>query len=191
MIAGRRGIDNVSCSLAEPVLLGLGANRRHPEVVLGSALAVLGQMTALRVLKVSRFHRSEPMGPVPQPWFVNAAALLSSSLPPRDLLERLLQVERWFGRNRAREVRWGPRDLDLDLLAYGDRLLVMPDLILPHPGLHRRRFVLAPLADIVPHWRHPLLHKSIDRLLHEVDDDSAVLPLPTRAATLEPSSLER
>ena len=104
----------------------------------------------MRLLARSSNYRTPPWGVTDQPPFINAVIAVATSLPPRDLLSRALDVERAFGRDRASERRWGPRTLDLDLLAYDDLVLDSPDLTLPHPRLFERAFVLVPLAEIVP-----------------------------------------
>ena len=134
-----------------------------PEANLREALhrlSALGQVTA-----VSTFHATDPIGYLDQPRFLNAAALLNTTLPPLDLLHNLLAVEHAMGRNRSSAPPKGPRIIDLDLLLYGDLIVQTPELILPHPALHERRFVLAPLAEIAPTLQHPTLHCSIAHLL--------------------------
>ena len=98
---------------------------------------------------VSGFRETDPVGVVDQPRFVNAAAAVETGLPPRELLERLLAVERRLGRVRD-GTRWSPRFVDLDLLLYGDAIVDEPGLAVPHPLLHERRFVLEPLAELDP-----------------------------------------
>ena len=125
-----------------------------------SRLAALGNITA-----ISTFHATDPVGYLDQPRFLNAAALLDTSLPPLDLLHSLLAIERAMGRDRSTAPPKGPRIIDLDLLLYSDLIVQTPELILPHPALHERRFVLAPLAEIAPTLQHPTLHSSIADLL--------------------------
>lgn len=134
-----------------------------PEANLREALtrlATLGHVTA-----VSTFHATDPVGYLDQPSFLNAAALLDTNLAPLDLLHELLAIEHTMGRDRLNFPPKGPRIIDLDLLLYSDEILQTPDLTLPHPSLHERRFVLAPLAEIAPHLEHPTLHRTINDLL--------------------------
>jgi 2-amino-4-hydroxy-6-hydroxymethyldihydropteridine diphosphokinase len=102
-------------------------------------------------------------GPGNSPPFLNAAAEVRTTLSPRELLDRLLEIERAMG--RVREEKWGPRTIDLDLLLYEDRILQEPGLDLPHPRLHERRFVLEPLAQVAPQAVHPVLRRTIAELL--------------------------
>ncbi len=129
-------------------IIGLGANIGDPPAQLRDALAALAATPAIGSLVASSLYRTPPWGPVPQPSFVNAVALVETTLGPRALLQRLLEIERAAG--RVRDMRWGPRRLDLDLLAYGDQTIDEPGLSVPHPRLHERAFVLLPLAEIAP-----------------------------------------
>ena len=127
-------------------------------------LGKLGRVTA-----VSSFHTTAPVGYLDQPDFVNAAALLQTQLGPLDLLRALLAIEHAMGRDRGLVPAKGPRIIDLDLLLYagpeGDLILAGPELTLPHPALHERRFVLEPLAEIAPHWVHPVRQLTAQDLL--------------------------
>ena len=119
------------------------------------ALEHLQSVSETSLRKVSGFYRTQPVGYTKQDWFVNAAALVETALSPREMLAALLNIEQSMG--RIRQEKWGPRIIDLDVLFYNRHVSDEPDLILPHPYLDRRRFVLVPLADVAPDWRHPLL----------------------------------
>jgi len=128
--------------------VGLGANLGPREITLLRAVDLLAETEGLDVRAVSQFRETEPVGIVDQPLFLNGAVALNTSLSPRGLLDRLLEIERELG--RVRDVRWGPRVVDLDLLVYGDRQIDEPGLRVPHPRLHERRFALEPLAELDP-----------------------------------------
>src|SRR5918999_2392268 len=128
--------------------VGLGSNLGDRERHLRSALAAL-DAPDVRVLAVSRFRETDPVGYVDQPRFLNAAALVETELSATELLERLLAVERSLGRERT-GPRYGPRTIDLDLLLYGDERIDQPGLTVPHPRLAERTFVLEPLAELDP-----------------------------------------
>jgi 2-amino-4-hydroxy-6-hydroxymethyldihydropteridine diphosphokinase len=127
----------------ETVYVGLGANLGDREA------AIRGAAERLRARRLSALRETEPWGNEDQPRFLNAVAEVETELPPRALLDRLLALEREFGRVRD-GTRWGPRMLDLDLLLYGSARLEEPGLTVPHPHLHERLFVLEPLAELAP-----------------------------------------
>lgn len=157
------------------IALGSNLSSRFglPEANLREALrrlAELGQITA-----VSSFHATDPVGYLDQPRFLNAAALLETSLSPLDLLHGLLAIEHSMGRDRANSISKGPRIVDLDLLLYTgvsglSEIRSGSDLILPHPAMHERRFVLAPLAEIAPEMQHPTLHRSVADMLRNLPE---------------------
>jgi 2-amino-4-hydroxy-6-hydroxymethyldihydropteridine diphosphokinase len=128
--------------------VGLGSNLGDRERNLRSALGLL-DAEDVRVLAISRFRETDPVGYVDQPRFLNGAALVETDLSAPELLERLLTVERSLGRERT-GPRFGPRTIDLDLLLYGDETIDQPGLTVPHPRLAERRFVLEPLAELEP-----------------------------------------
>ena len=134
----------------EPVFVGLGSNQDEPVAQLSRAVRAMGQIPTTRIQAVSSFYANPPMGPPDQPEFVNAVVWLTTDLAPLALLDVLLAIELDQGRVRGAQ-RWGPRTLDLDLLLYGTRCMRHPRLVLPHPGLCERPFVLHPLAEIAPH----------------------------------------
>lgn len=135
--------------------IGLGANLGDAADTLREAVEALDHREGITVREVSRFYRTPAWGREDQPDFINAVALLETSLTPRALLERLLAVETEFGRHRLDGERWGPRTLDLDLLLYGDAVIDEPGLRVPHPHLRERAFALVPLLDVLPEARIP------------------------------------
>ena len=128
--------------------IGIGSNLGDRETHLRRALDLLAAEDGIEIVAVSELRETEPVGPVEQGPFLNGAVQVSTELPPRQLLERLLDVEQRLG--RVRDVRFGPRTIDLDLLVYGDETADEPGLTLPHPRLHERRFALEPLAELDP-----------------------------------------
>jgi 2-amino-4-hydroxy-6-hydroxymethyldihydropteridine diphosphokinase len=157
--------------------LGLGANLDDPRQQISEALEWLNAAEEVEVTRVSTFYRNPPLGPANQPWYVNAAARVRTRLGPEELLRLLQQVEADLG--RVRGEHWGPRRLDLDLLLYNGEVIFAPDLVVPHPEMHRRGFVLVPLAEIAPQAWHPVMGKSAADLLSELNyaDRAAVQPI--------------
>jgi 2-amino-4-hydroxy-6-hydroxymethyldihydropteridine diphosphokinase len=129
-------------------VIGLGANLGDPAAQLRTAIAAIGRIADTRVLAVSSFYRTAPVGYLAQPEFVNAAVAVETTLAPRALLDALQAIEAAAGRERR--FKDAPRTLDLDILLYGDRVADEPGLMLPHPRLHERAFALAPLVEIAP-----------------------------------------
>jgi 2-amino-4-hydroxy-6-hydroxymethyldihydropteridine diphosphokinase len=144
--------------------IGLGSNLGDPIAQLRRACSALYQLPRSRWLASSPYYRSAPMGPVPQPEYVNAVAMIETELDPESLLDNLLHIERSQGRVRN-GVRWGPRTLDLDLLIYGDRVINTSRLSVPHPGIAERNFVLLPLSDLAPELIVPGLGGVADLIL--------------------------
>jgi 2-amino-4-hydroxy-6-hydroxymethyldihydropteridine diphosphokinase len=130
--------------------VGLGANLGDREDTIRRAVALVDELAGVAVVRVSSLRETEPWGPVDQPRYLNGAVAVETDVPPRELLDALLDVERRLGRARDDEERWGPRTIDLDLLLYGDLVLDEPGLDVPHPRLHERRFALEPLAELAP-----------------------------------------
>ena len=130
-----------------PAYVALGSNLSEPRRQVERAFEALAAMPGTNLVQRSGLWRSQPMGPQDQPEFINAAAGLVTTASPREFLAELKSIERRLGRTEP-AVRWGPRSIDLDLLVFGDLELNEPGLVLPHPGLHQRNFVLYPLAEI-------------------------------------------
>lgn len=132
--------------------IGIGSNLGDRAGNCRHAVAAI-QDSCLRVTKLSRLYLTEPVGVAGQPWFANQVAQVRTTLTPRELLARLLSVERQMG--RVRNERWGARIIDLDLLLYGEQIINEPGLVVPHPRLTERAFVLVPLAEVAPEMRLP------------------------------------
>ena len=141
--------------------LALGSNLGDKEANLRRALELV-QQRGVEVVKTSGFICTEPYGVTDQPQFLNGVCEVRTSLEPLELLQTLLEIEQEMGRVRLRH--WGERNIDLDLLLYEDVVMDTPELILPHPDMQNRDFVLLPLAEIAPELVHPILQKSIEEL---------------------------
>jgi len=144
--------------------VGIGSNLGEPERQIAEALELLRAEDGIEVVAVSSLQETEPVGYRNQPNFLNGAAALETELSPRELLTRLLEIERRLGRERGAGPRFGPRTIDLDLLLYGDETVDEPGLTVPHPRLAERRFALEPLAELDPSLEIPG-HGSVRALL--------------------------
>ena len=144
--------------------VGLGSNLGNKKANCLRALDMMDQLEHTKVKAVSLFYKTEPVGVEEQQnWYLNAVALLATTLAPERLMAELLAIERQLGRKRKK--RWDSRTIDLDILLYGDIVINDLDLEIPHPRLHLRRFVLVPLADLAPDLVHPVLKEPIRDLL--------------------------
>jgi 2-amino-4-hydroxy-6-hydroxymethyldihydropteridine diphosphokinase len=135
--------------------VGLGANLGDREGNLRRAVELLGAEPGIEVAGLSSFRETDPVGYLDQPRFLNGACALETELSPRELLDRLLAVERTLGRVRGEEPHWGPRTIDLDLLLFGEETVDEPGLTVPHPRLTERSFALEPLLELDPNLRLP------------------------------------
>ena len=141
--------QSTTIELWYPAYIALGSNLDGPATQVESAFNALAQLSRCRLVARSRLYRTQPLGPQDQPEFVNAAAGLLTALSPRELLIELKRLEALLGREQP-VMRWGPRRIDLDLLVYADARVAQSDLVIPHPGLPERNFVLYPLREIAP-----------------------------------------
>lgn len=148
--------------MEKTVYLSLGSNLGERQQNLDAAierLRTLGEVAA-----VSGFYETEPVEMVHQPWFINCAVMLRTHKMPRLLLSAVMEIERSLGRRRTGPEK-GPRSIDIDILLFGSSVVNIPTLVIPHPAMHQRRFVLAPLAEIAPSVRHPVFRRSVRELL--------------------------
>jgi 2-amino-4-hydroxy-6-hydroxymethyldihydropteridine diphosphokinase len=150
--------------------LSLGSNVGDREGNLRQAIRALAGVGPVKA--VSSFYETEPVDFVDQAWFVNCAVAIESRVGPERMMAELLRVEREMGRERIQ--RRGPRIIDIDILMFGERIVDSPDLKIPHPAMQRRRFLLAPLADIAPEARHPLMNRTVRELLAELPEGQVV-----------------
>lgn len=146
-------------------MIGLGSNLGERDKNIRTALEKMKEK-GIELLRVSSVLETEPYGYTDQPKFLNAVCLVETNLTPDQLLDVLLEIEKEMG--RVRERKWGPRIIDLDIIFYEDLVLESERLIVPHPDMHNRWFVLAPLAEICPDYVHPKLKKTVRELLQEL-----------------------
>jgi 2-amino-4-hydroxy-6-hydroxymethyldihydropteridine diphosphokinase len=157
-------------AVPEIVYLSLGSNLGDRAANLRFAIARLRDLG--EVVAVSSFYETEPIEVVAQPWFLNCAVKFNSEKTAEQLLAGILQLEQAMGRQRKRHK--GPRIIDIDILLFGDSITETPELTIPHPAMHQRRFVLEPLAEIAPGLRHPRLKRTIAELREELATGQAV-----------------
>ncbi|MDB5619181.1 2-amino-4-hydroxy-6-hydroxymethyldihydropteridine diphosphokinase [Tardiphaga sp.] len=145
------------------VLIALGGNIGDVRDTFRKAISNICGMTQAALIARSSDYATPPVGGVPQDDYVNAAIEIETDLDPHALLFTMHRIEQKFGRNRASETRWGPRGIDLDMIAYDDVVIAKPELTLPHPRAHQRAFVLVPLAEIAP--QRVIAGKTVDEWL--------------------------
>lgn len=161
-------------------LIALGSNLGDRSAHMRHALARLDELPSTAVGKISALYETAPVGgPDNQGPYLNAAILIRTSLSPTRLLQAVQSIE--AERRRERIIRWGPRTLDLDILTFADTVSDDPDLTLPHPRMHERRFVMVPVCDIAPEMLHPRLGKSMIDLLGELPHEQGDLTVVSRA----------
>ena len=153
--------------------IGFGSNIGDRLAHIQNAIHVLSETEGIAFQKISSIYQTDPVGYEAQAQFLNGVAAIQTDLPPLSLLHTLKNIETEVGRQHR--VRWGPREIDLDILIYGDLCLQTEKLIIPHPEMHLRRFVLVPLAEVAPDLVHPILKESVQTLLQGLQDDTSVV----------------
>lgn len=157
--------------------IGIGSNLGDRRANVLEAIKRLGEIDRTRVVRASSLYESEPHGNA-KTWFVNAVVEVDTELGPAELLKATQAIEATMGRKRVKGKRWGSRIIDLDILLWDGAIVKKRNLKIPHPELHKRRFVLLPLAEVGPQVIHPVLGESISVLLASTDDPKRVSLLP-------------
>ncbi|WP_066634349.1 2-amino-4-hydroxy-6-hydroxymethyldihydropteridine diphosphokinase [Desulfolucanica intricata] len=139
--------------MAKRVFLGVGSNLGDSYNNIQKAINLLNEINGVKIVAVAPFYKTAPVGYLDQDWFLNSVIECKTEIPPRELLYALLDIENKMG--RVRTIRWGPRVVDLDLLIYENERINEPDLIVPHPRMTERAFVIVPLADLAPDLKMP------------------------------------
>lgn len=152
---------------SQKVILLLGGNSENTFHIMEKAVLLLQKEIGL-LIKDSAIYQTAAWGPVPQPDFLNKVIILNTNLPPVYLLKKLLLIETRLGRRRT--LKYGPRTIDIDLLFYGRRIIKHKDLIVPHPEIQNRKFVLLPCNEIIPRFMHPVFNMTIQNLLNVTKD---------------------
>ena len=152
--------------------IGFGSNIGDRLKHIQNAIHALSKTEGITLQEISSVYKTDPVGYEAQGQFLNGVAAIQTNLSPHTLLPILKDIETAIGRQHR--IRWGPREIDLDLLIYGDLRLQTEKLVVPHPEMHLRRFVLAPLAEIAPDLVHPVFQETIQTLLKRLEDDKSV-----------------
>ncbi len=154
------------------VYIGFGSNIGDRLAHIQNAIHALAETEGITLQKISSIYQTDPVGYETQARFLNGVAAIRTDLPPLSLLRTLKDIEVVVGRQHR--IRWGPREIDLDILIYGDLCLQTEKLVIPHPEMHLRRFVLVPLVEIAPDVVHPVFQETVQTLLGRLEDDKSV-----------------
>ena len=159
------------------VHLGIGSNLGDRRANTAEAIEKVSALPGTRVVRASSLYESEPLGNA-KTWFVNSVIEVETELGPEALLEKLKAIEEAMGRKRVKGKRWGSRIIDLDILLFDQDVVDKRTLKIPHPEMHKRRFVLLPLAELAPQVVHPQLGQTVSTMLATVQDDKRVVLMP-------------
>ncbi len=162
------------------VYLSLGSNLGDKVGNIQQASSLLTNDGNLKLIRASAFYDTEPWGEKKQDWFLNAVLEISTKLSPIDLLKHCLNIEKIMGRVRDKNKKWAERIIDIDILFYENDIINKMDLIIPHPLLHKRAFVLVPLLELIADYKHPIFNKTIEELYELLEDPEDVFLYGTR-----------
>ena len=159
------------------VYIGIGSNLGDRKANTAEAVDRIAKLPGTKIARASSLYESEPLGDA-KTWFVNSVIEIDTDIPADALLRKLKAIEASMGRKRVKGKRWGSRVIDLDILLSDEEIIEKRSLKVPHPEMHKRRFVLLPLAELAPHVVHPQLGQTVSALLASVKDDKRVTLLP-------------
>ncbi len=158
--------------------LGIGSNIEDRISYIKKALVALSKLSKTKITKISSLYETEPYGKKDQPWFINLVVEISTELTADELFKKCKLIETKLGRQKRE--KWAEREIDIDILLYDDLIISTPELQIPHPDMHNRRFVLIPLSEIAPDVIHPVLKKSVSELLIECKDTTRIIHIPQK-----------
>ena len=150
--------------------LCLGTNIEDRKKFIEQAVSFLDMTENIKIIRTSALYETEPWGVKNQNWFLNLAVEIKTSLSPQDLLIKCLNIEKALGRDRNQESRWGERPIDIDIIFYDNAIIQSEILTVPHERMHLRAFVLVPLLELIPDFRHPVLKKTVSELYDSLED---------------------
>lgn len=162
--------------------LCLGSNTGNKQKLIEQAVGLLNLSDDIKLVRTSALYETEPWGIKNQNWFLNLAAEIKTSLSPIALLEKLQLIEKTLGRDRTKEIRWGERPIDIDIIFYDSEIVDLPNLSVPHINMHNRAFVLVPLLELIPDFKHPVLNKTVSEIYDSLEEVEEVFLYGTREA---------
>lgn len=160
--------------------LSLGSNSGDSFKLIEQAVSLLNLAENIKLIRASALYETEPWGIKDQNWFLNLAVEVKTSLSPQDLLFKCQNIEKTLGRNREKEIRWGERPIDIDIIFYDKEVLDSEILSIPHKYMNQRAFVLIPLMELIPDFVHPILNKTVSELYDELEDVEDIYLYGTR-----------
>lgn len=160
--------------------LCLGSNTGDKQKLIEQAVGLINLSDDIKLVRTSALYETEPWGVKNQNWFLNLAVEIKTSLSPVELLEKLQLIEKTLGRDRTKEIRWGERPIDIDIIFYGSEIVDLPDLSVPHINMHNRAFVLVPLLELIPDFKHPVFNKTVSEIYDSLEDVEEVFLFGTR-----------